>query len=299
MSLVRFTVLLGAVLAAAGCGRPRSGGGGPDLPARELLVARASGPLPAEDPLSPAWGAAREVVVPLLLQDTAEPRLLGKGVETVRVRALRDDRRIAFRLSWADAAVDDLTDVDRSTDAAAIQFPVLGTREGIPDSRMGQEGRPVSISFWRASWQRRVEGGSHGVAALYPNAAIDHYPPEAVRDPEARRRLRGLYEPPVAVGNPVARRTITSPVEDLVAEGFGTLSPAPEQRSTGKGVHRDGRWSVVITRPLDPAAGPGASLVAGRSTFFALAVWDGGRNQRGSLKMRSIWVPLVFPGSSP
>ncbi|MHC4860320.1 MAG: ethylbenzene dehydrogenase-related protein [Planctomycetota bacterium] len=288
-----------ATLAALACGGPGDGPGGPDLPAKELRAARVSGELPAADPFSPSWEQGREVVVPLLLQDVAEPRLTAKGVETLRLSALHDGKRIAFRIEWADGAVDDLVDTDRSTDGVAVQFPANPGESGLPDSMMGEKGKPVAIDFWRASWQRRVEGGETGVAALYPNALIDHYPPEAAKGAENRARLERLYEPPVAVGNPVAAKELASPVESLRSEGFGTLKHFAEQRATGKGLHREGKWHVVIARPLDTAPGTDTLLRPGKSTYIAVAVWDGGENQRGSLKMRSIWVPLELQEAPP
>jgi len=109
--------------------------------------------------------------------------------------------------------------------------------------------------------------------------------------------MEKLYDPPAAVGNPVA--TVDSAVQDLIAEGFGTLAPAGERVSSGKGVHRDGRWHVVLTRPLDLEPGSATRLRPGTSGFGAVAVWNGGKNHRGSIKMRSVWVPLVFEEVSP
>ena len=292
--------MLVALLAVAvlACGGPGAGEG-PDLPAKELRVARAGGELPSADPFSPAWERARPVLVPLLLQDVAEPRLTEKGIETLELRSLHDGERIAFRIEWADEASEDLVDTGRSADGVAIQFPASNAEGGVPDSMMGEKGKPVAITYWRAAWQRRVDGGTHGIAALYPNALIDHYPPDAAKGEEDRANLTRLYEPPVAVGNPVAVREVASPVEDLRAEGFGTLAPAAKTRSSGKGVHRDGAWHVVIARPLDLAPGSPTSLRPGKSTYIAVAVWDGGKNQRGALKMRSIWVPLEIEEATP
>jgi hypothetical protein len=285
-------------LAVPACGgHPEAAG--PDLPAKELRVASVEGALPRDDPFAAAWDRARVVVVALLPQDVAEPRLVAKGVESLRLRALHDGSDVAFRLEWEDAEVDDLVDTDRSSDAVAIQLPAAGEGRGLPDSMMGEKGKPVEIALWRALWQRRVDGGEVGIDALYPNRTVDHYPPDAAKDPEARATLARLYEPPVAVENPVAAKTIAGPVEDLQAEGFGTLRSLGAARSTGCGVHRDGRWHVVISRPLDLAAGARTSLRPGESTYVAVAVWDGGKNQRGALKMRSIWVPVTVEEVKP
>ncbi|MFQ5655355.1 MAG: ethylbenzene dehydrogenase-related protein, partial [Planctomycetota bacterium] len=106
------------------------------------------------------------------------------------------------------------------------------------------------------------------------------------------------YAPARAAGNQIASQKVTSAVQDLTAEGFGTLAFASEQRSTGQGVHGAGRWVVTICRPLDPSPGSATGLRPGASTFVAVAVWDGGRAHTGSKKMRSIWVPLQMEGPS-
>jgi DMSO reductase family type II enzyme heme b subunit len=297
MNACRMTILVLLSLAVAGCGGEGAGPG--ELPAKELRAARVEGDLPGDDPFASSWDQARDVIVPLLVQDVAEPRLTEKGVETLRVRALHDGQRIAILLTWEDDGTDDLVDVDRSADGVAIQFPATGGADGVPDAMMGEEGKPVAISLWKASWQRRVDGGTTGIAALYPNAAIDHYPPEAAKDPTKRAQLTKLYEPPVAVKNPVAAKEWPDPVEDLVAEGFGTLAHAEGPGSTGRGVRKDGRWHVVIARPLDLAAGAKTNLRPGQATYIAFAVWNGARDNRGSKKMRSIWVPLEITEVSP
>jgi len=294
----RTLLLFAAVVALGACGKPAGKAAAPETTAQELLFARVSGELPVEDPLAPAWDAAREVVVPLLVQDVAEPRLTAAGAETVSVRGLHDGARAAILLSWEDASGDGLKDVDFSTDACAIQLPASGEGAPLPDAMMGETGKAVVISLWRWGWQRRVDGEAYGVEALYPNAAIDHYPPEGAKDPEVREKLEKAYNPPHAAGNAIAAPVMTSAVEDLRAEGFGTLAHLPEQRSSGRGVHRDGRWHVVIVRPLS-APGAAAPLRPGVMTSMAFAVWDGGKNHAGARKMRSIWVPVVFAEDAP
>ena len=90
-----------------------------------------------------------------------------------------------------------------------------------------------------------------------------------------------------SAGNPVSQFERKTPIEELVAEGFGTLTTQAESVTTGRGVHADGAWHVVFTRPLRTAdgndyqfAGPGA---------FALSVWDGGQGNVGGRKHWSTW----------
>lgn len=76
------------------------------------------------------------------------------------------------------------------------------------------------------------------------------------------------------------------PVEDLVAEGPGTLSPNPNGGSRGRGNRMKEGWAVVFTRKLPEG------LVAKVRTQIAFAVWEGSAREAGARKMRSGWVPL-------
>jgi DMSO reductase family type II enzyme heme b subunit len=93
------------------------------------------------------------------------------------------------------------------------------------------------------------------------------------------------YAPADAAGN---RRggLRQSPVEDLVAEGPGTLSPSPTTTSRGQGVRTNDGWAVVLVRRLPDGLGP-----RGR-TQVAFAVWEGSAQEAGSRKMRTPWVGL-------
>jgi DMSO reductase family type II enzyme heme b subunit len=99
------------------------------------------------------------------------------------------------------------------------------------------------------------------------------------------------YAPARAVGNFMAGDG-KSAVQDLMAEGPGTLTQAPESRSQGKGRHVQNTWQVVVVRPLP------ASLDARGRSNVAFAVWDGGRDEVGARKMRSVWVPLAVTEGS-
>ena len=73
---------------------------------------------------------------------------------------------------------------------------------------MGETGKTVEISFWRADWQAIVEGRADNINALYPNASIDHYPFEAKsleNDPQAQAEAALRYAPATGVGQPACR----------------------------------------------------------------------------------------------
>lgn len=263
-----------------------AGCAGPPPSSTAEVLAVVSDRLPA-DPEDAVWSRAPFHTAELLLQDMVEPRLLEPSTPSVRVRAVTDGERIAFKLSWADPTRDDRPGPARFTDACAVQLP-RDTAADVPAPQMGEEGRAVEITYWRASWQAWVDGRADSIDSLYPNASIDHYPFEAPSlEPGSaeQRALEREYFPARALGQAMEGPRERS-VQDLLAEGPGTLSPMAEQRSSGRG-RRDGDgWEVVIVRPLP------AGLDRGQRAQIAVAVWDGAHDEVGARKMRSGWIPL-------
>jgi DMSO reductase family type II enzyme heme b subunit len=250
------------------------------------VVAIMSATLPS-DPGDAAWDAAPEHVAKLLLQDLVEPRMQVASTPEVRVRALAANGELAIRLEWPDPSADDLPGAGRFNDGCAIQLPQRPAA-AVPDPQMGMAGNGVAISFWRADWQAAVNGRGDTIRDLYPNALIDHYPfeaPSLQKGSPEQQQLATQYAPADAMGN---RRggARTSAVEDLIAEGPGTLSPAPATRSRGHGVRTPTGWSVVIARPLPEG------LAAKAPSQIAFAVWEGARQEAGARKMRTGWIPL-------
>jgi hypothetical protein len=259
-------------------------------PALTQVVAVPATSLPG-DPLDPAWSAAPEYVAVLVPQDIVEPRQMRASTPEVRVRAMSDGKELAFRLAWMDHTPNDLPQVAGFCDACAIQVPAM-PGPTVPAPQMGEAGKPVQISYWNAAWQAKVDGRGDTIRDLYPRAAIDHYPfqaPSLEKGSPAQREMAARYAPARALGNPAAGPR-QSPVEDLLAEGPGSLAPAPAGFSRGRGRRTVDGWAVVITRSLPAGAAnpPGGQV--------AFAVWDGSQEEVGSRKMRTAWIPLVVQG---
>jgi hypothetical protein len=269
-----------SVLLASGCRR-----GVP--PTNEVVAPRAD--RLSLDPADSAWKDAPEHTAKLVLQDLVDPRLMQPSTQEVRVRSLTNGSDIAFRLQWADPVLNDLPGAGRFVDGCAIQIPRTIERDA-PDPQMGQQGRPVDIVFWRADWQASVNGRKDTIQSLYPHASVDHYPfaakPLEAGSP-AQQEMARRYAPAEAAGNRRAGPR-QQPVEDLVAEGPGTLSPAPGGSSRGRGVRTSDGWSVVLSRKLPEG------LVPKVRTQIAFAIWEGSHHEAGARKMRTGWIPLAM-----
>lgn len=243
----------------------------------------------ATDPAAAVWNTVPEFRAPLQLQDMVEPRLVRASTPEIRVRAMTDGRQVAFRLAWPDATKDDLPGTGRFSDACAVQVPAVHAAD-VPAPQMGEPGRPVEISYWRAFWQAMVDGRPDTIQALYPGAAIDHYPfdaPPLVPGSPDQRAMADRYAPARALDNAMAGPRAT-PVQDLIGEGPSTLHPAAVQRSQGTGARTADGWAVVIARPL-----PDGGSATTRSQV-AFAVWDGAGQEAGARKMRTGWIPFVL-----
>lgn len=278
--VLMMVALAAAVAAGPGC-RTR-------VPTATEVVATRVEALPAA-PGDRAWDRTPEHVAKLILQDLVEPRLLTPSTGEVRVRALAAGGQVAFRLEWADASNDDTPGPSHMIDACAVQIPRVFDKEP-PAPQMGDTAKAVDVTYWRADWQATMDGRGDTIRDLYPNASIDHYPfnAQTVEEGSAVQKEMALrYAPARALGN-IRSGPRTSPVEDLTANGPGTLTPVASRGSDGKGVRSKTGWSVVITRTWP------AGVKDGERTTVAFAVWQGAAHESGARKMRTGWIPLLI-----
>ncbi|MBL8218981.1 MAG: hypothetical protein JNL62_07120 [Bryobacterales bacterium] len=274
----KFVILIAAGALVVSCSR------GPTLTTEVVAVPVQKPPV---TPTDAAWNNAPEHAAKLLLQDLVEPRLMKPSTAEVRVRALQNGSEIAFRMEWNDASQNDLPGPAKFLDGCAVQIPQT-IEANPPDPQMGSAGHPVQVTFWRADWQASVNGRKDDIHSLYPNASVDHYPFQAHSlEPgsTAQKEMMQRYAPAQAAGN---RRVgpREAPVEEMVAEGPGTLSPNKDGFARGQGVKTKTGWSVVLLRKYP------AGLAAKTRTNVAFAIWEGSAQEVGSRKMRTGWIPL-------
>jgi len=276
-------LLIASLLAGVGCKRVAP------PPLVEIPVIHAT-TLPAEVQ-DAAWAAAPEYIAKLIPQDLVEPRLLEASTIECRVRALSDDSQIAFRLEWTDPTKDNLPTPSTFCDACAVQMPAK-IEATVPVPQMGEKGRPVEISYWNAGWQAVVEGRGDSLKALYPRASVDHYPFQAQSletNSPVQQAMALRYAPAKALGNFMGG-TPKSAVQDLIAEGPGTLAPAKATIARGGGRRTTDGWAAVIVRRIPEG------FSTERSGQVALAIWDGSRQETGARKMRTGWIPIALKG---
>ena len=241
------------LLVLCGCG-PGEEHGTPEV---QVLQVEA---LP-EDVTDAIWDDATFHDAELILQDLVEPRLLEASTPRLRIRAVTDGDRIGFHMRWVDATRDDRPGASRFSDACAVQLPAEAGAD-VPAPQMGEEGRSVEIAYWRASWQAVVDGREDTIAALYPNASIDHYPfeaPSLTIGSTEQGALAAQYAPARALG-PVDGRSTRESGRGSDRPGAGHAEPCggptlhrrrvPERRGLAGDDHPTAAEEPGRQRPL-------------------------------------------------
>ncbi len=236
---------------------------------------------PGLDPFAPIWGQTLFIQAPLTAQ-AGSYAAGGGSIPVVWARALHYNNTLYVRLEWEDSTPDDSTlRVDQFSDAAAIEFPAKSATT-VPAVCMGQADAGVNIWQWRADSQ----AGIGDPADRYANALVDMYPSKD-----------DLYYTARYVGNPYARPD-QGPVQNLLAQAFGTISPSDVQDVRGHGEYRNGRWAVVFARPFTGAAPDLATFTPGTTTDIAIAVWNGSEGDRNGRKAISQFMALSISGAT-
>ncbi len=229
-----------------------------------------------DGPSNPAWEQFDSVRVPLNpLWPEPYP------VSAVAITALHDGKRVAILAQWKDPVLNGAPiRVQDFQDGIALQFSIKGT---MPFLGMGDRDNPVNLWYWRAGWQQETDGARPDMDAKYVSMHVDTY-------------FGTGYRTATDAGNIVATPR-TSPLEDANARGFGTLkSQAPkEQNVDGKGLWRDGFWSVVFVRDLKSKDKEDVQFASSKEGVpVAFAVWNGEQRDRNGRKVISNWYKLIL-----
>jgi cytochrome c len=254
----------------------------------QLVARRAETALPDEitENVWQSAPAARIVVSPLWWRDYEEPEL--------HVQAVHNGRVLAVRLTWQDRTRNDSGVRPQDfEDMAAIQL-FKGSPE--PFLGMGAADQRVDVWHWRAGWQGNVAAYAD-VDAVYPNMAVDLYPFEQAGPgprPHATERQPREFLTARAAGNLRSDPAATFTGNSLEAKGFGSLTMRPRvsQLVSASAKWQDGRWTVVLRRPLEVSADGGIRLAPGDRLSIAFALWDGAARDRNGQKLVSIWHDL-------
>jgi mono/diheme cytochrome c family protein len=218
--------------------------------------------------------------------------------EEVTVRAVHDGKEIAVLMVWQDETDDRAALRPQDfRDAAAVQFSLTANP---PFFAMGAKGAPVNIWMWKSERQADLEPAYQEMETVYPNLGIDSYPNlmrSAVEQPH--RHALTLQSDPTFVtgwgaGNIVSDPQRKSPVEDLSAQGFGTLRARPlsDQRVDARGIYGSNSYRVMFRRTLKAKGQNAVTLQPGSTVPVGFAIWNGSAGDRDGKKSVTIWQEM-------
>jgi hypothetical protein len=291
---------------------------GTDQPGPDITSKFVNEPIPI-DPRAGLWQNMPQATVEVNGQNITIPILFNPTVKSINVRSMNNGTWIGFLLEWADPTESTAAlSTNQFRDSIGVVLPATSARTFIA---MGGPGTPVNILHWKADWQKDIDLGRYQDREdAYPNMAYDlylgkneekgevlNYDPETqdfmeqgTGDPRVHvSELNPAYEPGLAAGNTLSQLVKFSPIEELVAEGFGTLTPQMQHDSLGKGVYQDGMWKVVIARPMETKDVTDVKFEPGMNTDVAFAVWDGGNREVNGRKSVALWHDLKIEAGAP
>ncbi|MDE1045704.1 MAG: ethylbenzene dehydrogenase-related protein [Nitrospinaceae bacterium] len=227
---------------------------------------------------SPIWDGVKSTN--LVLRPLAARR---DAIEVINFASVNNGEQLAVRLKWEDPTKNTFSELNQDyfRDGVAVQFALgnvtLHTHgHNEPFFGMGNRGKPVNIWHWKSGLEETLE------------AEGDQ---EYAGDVDMDALIFGGV-----MSNPVAKLNLTSEnaVEELNAEGFGTITPQPadKQNVEGYGEWKDGVWTVVFLRDMLKTGKWDTGFIRKDPTLVALAVWDGIKEDRNGRKVISVWQRL-------
>ena len=233
-----------------------------------------SGFIEGEIPFSPddtLWINAESSEMPLAGQILIKPSLWNPSINSVMIRSLYNKDNIAFLLEWNDRTN---RQVETFTDAIALEFPVkIPAGAGKPSFAMGDSGKQVYILRWEAHHQSDLKN-----ILLAPKQ-------EGTGQKNSKEKT--------------GRDQIV--IEEYNARGHKALikQHAESQVTRGIGHWENGRWRVLISRPLFSVDKSDTQFEKGKLIPLALAAWDGSNGQYGGLKSISPWYYITMKTPTP
>lgn len=211
------------------------------------------------DTSTPIWEGVEPMEIELAGQMVIAPRKFTPTIDSVRIKAVYNDKEIAFLLEWNDS-----TNAQDETfrDTVAIQFSVKTPETSAkPHLAMGGSNMKVNIWRWKAFWDAGVN-----------------------------KDLLNVEEPYIQT---TAENMISKGYNSLV-----TKSPE-NQYIGGRGSWSNGKWQVVMKRMLNTGNNDDVQFEKGDFVLFSLAVWDGSNGDIGSEKSISTWYYVTLEKATP
>ena len=250
------------------------------LTSHQVLKVRAvDGEVPG-DPDAELWAGAEPMDIRLAGQVVAPPRWQNPSIELVTVRAVANDQEIAFLLEWDDPFKDVTHDEEAGFDAAKVRSV------GAYSSYVAANGMVP----------RKLETFRDSIALQFPVK-----PPAGTKKPHF---LRGNASTPVHLWRWMADLDAQGQpaVEEAIARGWRQLAKAQapdQQQVAAQALWRQGRWSVVMKRPLETPDRNDVQFTKGAFIPMAVNAWDGSNGEHGLIMSLSTWYFVFLEAPTP
>jgi DMSO reductase family type II enzyme heme b subunit len=244
-----------------------------------LAPLRVEGAVP-EAPDDAAWDQAQPMDVRLTGQVVAAPRWQNPGIELATLRAVYNDTDIAFLIEWDDPFQDLTHDEEQVFDPKEIR----------------QVGAFNSYVAANDMVPRQLETYRDSIALQFPVK-----PPEGTAKPHF---LRGKPSQPVHIWQWKADKHADGgrAVDEALARGWQQplrAQPDEQQQVASQASWEQGRWSVVMKRPLVTEDRNDVQFLPGVFTPLALNAWDGSNGEHGLIMSVSTWYYVLIEAPTP
>lgn len=239
-----------------------------------LKVHKLDGGLP-EGAAAAVWAQAEPMDVRLTGQVVAAPRWQNPSIELVTMRAVANGEEIAFLLEWDDPFADRTHDTEQELDMREIR-QVGGYNSYVEANDM----IPRALVTFRDA-----------VAMQFPTK-----PPEGTKKPHF---MRGNASNPVQLWT---WKADLDGVEEGIARGWARppkAQPEEQQQVSSTAKWEDGRWRVVIKRPLLTGDKNDVQFTEGKFIPMALNAWDGSNGEHGIVMSVSTWHYVLLEAPAP
>ena len=226
------------------------------------------------------WKDAEPMDIRLTGQVVAAPRWQNPSIELATVRAVHNDMEIAFLIEWDDPFRDDAHKAEAAFDPGKIR------KIGAYNSYVAANGMVA----------RKLKTFRDSIALQFP-----------VKQPEGTKKphfFRGSPSAPVHLWTWKADLEAKGEPSVVEANARGWQQPAKvqakdRQQIAAKAEWRQGRWSVVMKRPLRTADKNDVQFVRGVFVPMAVNAWDGSNGEHGLIMSLSTWHYVFLEAPTP
>lgn len=226
------------------------------------------------------WAAAEPMDVRLTGQVIAPPRWQNPGVELVTMKAAFNEKEISFLLEWDDAF----------KDASHKKDKELNTKE------LNKVGGYNSYVAANGMIPRALETFRDSVALQFPTKLVEGTKkPHFFRGGSSNAVNMWIWQADKAEQKKRG-------VDEAIARGWRQPPRAQaedQQQVTSKSIWKDGRWRVVIKRPLQTEDRNDIQFTPGKFIPMSLNAWDGSNGEHGLIMSLSSWHFVIMEAPIP